>query len=131
METQKSTPDSGMVNPAEPASARWFAGLASVVLAAMAVVAFGDVVLRVLGHPITGAYELTAMLMGLLIYAALPMVTVRDEHVRAGVLQLWTTAPKWLGRILLELRRLMTALALGYLAWALVQYMLRMAEAGE
>lgn len=117
--------------PADPAPARWFALVASAVLALMAVVAFGDVALRVVGRPVTGAYELTALLMGLLIYAALPLVTARDEHVRAGILQMWTTAPTWVRRTLRELRRGLSALAFAYLAWALLQYMFRMAEAGD
>ena len=71
--------------PADPAPARWFALVASAVLALMAVVAFGDVALRVVGRPVTGAYELTALLMGLLIYAALPLVTARDEADAAFV----------------------------------------------
>lgn len=117
--------------PTPPAPARWFAVVASGVLAAMAVVAFADVVLRVANRPITGAYELTALLMGLLVYAALPLVTAQDEHVRAGILQMWTTAPAWVARTLFQLRRALTALALGYLAWALLQYMHRMAEGGD
>ena len=63
--------------------------------------------------------------------AQLALVTARDEHVRAGVLQMWTTAPGWVRRTLQGLRRVLSALALGYLAWALLQYMLRMAEAGD
>lgn len=125
------TPPLDKPAPADPAPARWFAGVASAVLALMAVVAFGDVALRVVGRPVTGAYELTALLMGLLIYASLPLVTARDEHVRAGILQMWITAPRWVRRSLRELRRVLSALALGYLAWALLQYMFRMAEAGD
>ncbi len=109
----------------------WFVKVASWVLATMAVVAFCDVALRVAGRPITGAYELTALLMGLLVYATLPLVTAQDEHVRAGILQMWQGAPVGLGRALLQLRRLMSCLALAYLAWALLQYMLRVAQAGD
>ena len=50
---------------AAPRPALWFVHVASWVLAAMAAVAFLDVVLRIAGRPITGAYELTALLMGL------------------------------------------------------------------
>jgi TRAP-type transport system small permease protein len=123
--------DSPPPDKSDPIAARGFALLASLVLAGMAVVAFADVVLRMANKPITGAYELTAMLMGLLVYAALPLVTVRDEHVRAGVMLMWTGAPLWLGRLMRELRRALSAVALGYLAWALLQYMFRMAETGD
>ena len=98
----------------------WFVQVASWVLAAMALVAFCDVILRIAGRPITGAYELTALLMGLLVYATLPLVTAQDEHVRAGILQMWRTAPAGLGRALFQLRRLLSCIALAYLAWALL-----------
>ncbi|MEY4076498.1 MAG: hypothetical protein RIQ69_868 [Pseudomonadota bacterium] len=109
----------------------WFVHVASWVLAAMALVAFCDVILRIAGRPITGAYELTALLMGLLVYATLPLVTAQDEHVRAGILQMWRTAPAGLGRALFQLRRLLSSVAMAYLAWALFNYMLRVAQAGD
>ena len=116
---------------AAPVPALWFVHVASWVLASMAAVAFCDVALRVAGRPITGAYELTALLMGLLVYATLPLVTAQDEHVRAGILQMWRSAPAGLERTLRELRRLLSCVALAYLAWALLAYMLRVAEAGD
>lgn len=116
---------------AAPRPALWFVHVASWVLAAMAVVAFCDVALRVAGRPITGAYELTALLMGLLVYATLPLVTAQDEHVRAGILQMWRTAPNGLVRTLRELRKILSCVALAYLAWALFQYMLRVGAAGD
>ena len=109
----------------------WFVHVASWVLAAMALVAFCDVILRIAGRPITGAYELTALLMGLLVYATLPLVTAQDEHIRAGILQMWRTAPASLGGALFHLRRLLSCVALAYLAWALFNYMLRVAQAGD
>ena len=116
---------------AAPRPALWFVHVASWVLAAMAAVAFLDVVLRIAGRPITGAYELTALLMGLLVYATLPLVTAQDEHVRAGILQMWRSAPKGLALALRELRRILSCVALSYLAWALFQYMLRVGAAGD
>ena len=116
---------------AAPRPALWFVHVASWVLAAMAAVAFLDVVLRIAGRPITGAYELTALLMGLLVYATLPLVTAQDEHVRAGILQMWRNPPAGLGSSLRQLRRLLSCLALAYLAWALFQYMLRVGAAGD
>ena len=116
---------------AAPRPALWFVHVASWVLAAMAAVAFLDVVLRIAGRPITGAYELTALLMGLLVYATLPLVTAQDEHVRAGILQMWRSAPKSLERVLRELRKILSCMALAYLAWALFQYMLRVGAAGD
>jgi len=71
------------------------------------------------------------LLMGLLVYATLPLVTAQDDHVRAGILQMWRTAPKGLALALRELRKILSCLALAYLAWALFQYMLRVGAAGD
>jgi TRAP-type transport system small permease protein len=110
---------------------RWLDRFAALVLALMAVVAFGDVALRVLWKPITGAYELTALLVGLLVYAALPYVTAQDNHVRAGVFGAWLDARPKLVSVLLRLRQVLTALTFALLSWALVQYALRVASAGD
>jgi TRAP-type C4-dicarboxylate transport system permease small subunit len=69
--------------------------------------------------------------MGLLVYATLPLVTAQDEHVRAGILQMWRCAPKGLALALRELRKILSCMALAYLAWALFQYMLRVGAAGD
>ena len=54
-------------------------------LGLMALVAFADVVLRIAGTPVTGAYELTAILVSVVVYAGLARVTYGDTHVRAGL----------------------------------------------
>jgi TRAP-type transport system small permease protein len=110
---------------------RWLDRFAAWVLALMAIVAFGDVALRVFWKPVTGAYELTALLVGLLVYAALPDVTAQDNHVRAGVFGAWLDARPKLVRGLLHLRQGLTALTFAMLSWALVQYALRVANAGD
>lgn len=117
--------------PAVPFLARGFAWVAALVLCAMAMVSFADVFMRLLGRPVTGAYELTGLLMGLMVYATLPLVTASDQHVRAGVLQLWRSAPPALSRGFALLRQLMTALGMGYLAVAMARYMQRVAQAGD
>lgn len=121
------------MNPAHSSHgpARGFAHAASLILLAMAVVAFADVVLRAVNRPITGAHELTSLLMGLLVYSALPLVTAQDAHVRAGVLQMWTSAPGWARTALLRLRRVLSAVAFAYLTWALLAYAGHMAAAGD
>ena len=101
------------------------------ILAAMASVAFGDVLTRMLGMPVTGAFELTTLLLGLTIYATLPIVTWEDGHVRAGVLELWRSAPPSLAGRLLLLRRALVLFSMGYLAWAMLSYMWRVHEAGD
>lgn len=59
-----------------------FGGLAAVLLFAIMVMTFCDVVGRYLFDvPLPGTYELTQVGLGLLIFAALPLVTERAEHV--------------------------------------------------
>lgn len=117
--------------PAVPFLARGFAFVAALVLCAMALVSFADVLMRLLGRPVTGAYELTGLLMGLLVYATLPLVTASDQHVRAGVLQLWRSAPPVLSRLFGLMRQWLTALGMGYLAVAMAHYTQRVAQAGD
>jgi TRAP-type C4-dicarboxylate transport system permease small subunit len=59
------------------------------------------------------------------------LVTAQDDHVRAGILQMWRSAPKGLALALRELRKILSCMALAYLAWALFQYMLRVGAAGD
>lgn len=130
-DSTRPAPGTASAEASAPAAARAFARIAALVLCAMALVSFTDVCLRLLGRPVTGAYELTGLLMGLLVYATLPLVTARDDHVRAGVLQLWRAAPPWLRPATQSLRQWLTALAMGYLAVALAAYMQRVAQAGD
>ena len=69
-------------------AAALFESLGAGALGLMALVAFADVVLRVAGSPITGAYELTAILVAIVVYAGLPRVTHGDTHVRAGLFEI-------------------------------------------
>ena len=112
-------------------ASRGFALLAACALLLMMAVAFLDVLFRLLGRPVTGAFELTALLVALLVFAALPAVTISDEHVRAGALgALIGQRPKAqaaLGRF----RRLALSVLLALLAWALFSLGRRFAETGD
>jgi TRAP-type C4-dicarboxylate transport system permease small subunit len=55
---------------------------ASAILLAMMVLTFADVVLRyVFNRPIASAFELTELMLVVLIFAGLPLVSWADEHV--------------------------------------------------
>ncbi len=88
---------------------------------ALALLAFLDVAFRSANRPITGAYELTAVLVALTVFAALPGVTRRDEHVRAGILAALIRRHPALGLLLRLLRRLCLIAVFVYLAWALLR----------
>jgi TRAP-type C4-dicarboxylate transport system permease small subunit len=64
---------------------RWVEGLlgvaASTILLVMMLLTFADVVARYLfNRPIAGAFEVTELLLLVLIFAGLPLVTYADEH---------------------------------------------------
>jgi TRAP-type C4-dicarboxylate transport system permease small subunit len=67
--------------------ARFFEVVTAVVLSAMVVVTFVDVVGRyLLNRPLRGAFELTEVLMAAMIFAALPAITARREHIAVDIL---------------------------------------------
>jgi TRAP-type C4-dicarboxylate transport system permease small subunit len=105
--------------------------------AAAAVVLFGlmaltcvDVVGRYfLSHPVYGAFEITEMALAALIFAGLPLVTLRNEHVTVDVLDPIT--PEWMFRIQHVVACAVGFLSTGYLAWRLWLRALSMDAAGE
>ncbi len=108
-----------------------FAIAASLALLAMAAVAFLDVVFRSFNRPVTGAYELTAILVALTVFAALPGVTRRDEHVRAGMLSLLARRKPAFGAALRWLRRLLLVVLFAYLAITLLRMGQTFHKAGD
>ena len=50
-------------------------------LVLLVIITFLDVWSRKFGHPISYAFELTQIAMGLMIYIGLPLVTARREHI--------------------------------------------------
>ena len=65
-------------------------GTSSLFLFAMMVMTCIDVVGRyVFNSPLNGATELTELFMGILIFAVLPTVSYREEHVSVDLLDLW------------------------------------------
>jgi len=92
--------------------------VASVLLFAMMLVTFVDVVGRYLfAHPLPGAFELTQVLLGLIVFAGLPIVTWRSEHVTVDLVT--TRLPTLPRRLLARVATLTTALVLAMLAWRL------------
>jgi len=103
---------------------------AALVLFAMMLLTCCDVVGRYfLSRPIFGAFELTEMLLAALIFAGLPLVTLRNEHVTVDLLDPIT--PDWLFRIQHVVACVLGMLSTGYLAWRLWTRALSMDSAGE
>ena len=104
--------------------------IAAVMLFAMMLLTCADVIGRYfLDRPIFGAFELTETLLAALIFAGLPLVTLRNEHVTVDVLDPFT--PDWV----LQLQHI-AACAVGfvstaYLSWRLWLRALSMDASGE
>ncbi|CAN0595622.1 unnamed protein product, partial [Laminaria digitata] len=65
-------------------------GLSAFVLFALMVMTCIDVFGReVLGAPLDGATELTQLMMGVIVFAVLPVVSLREEHVTVDLLDRW------------------------------------------
>ena len=74
-----------------------FGGLAAVAIFALAGITFVDVWARyVFNAPIPGAYEVSELIMGVMIFSALPVVTWRGRHINIDLLDQVT--PGWLTR---------------------------------
>ena len=82
-----------------------------------------------LGAPVSGAFELTEMMLAVLIFAGLPLVTIRNEHVMVDLLD--PVTPEWLLRVQHVIACLICAVATGYLSWRLWLRAVTMDQAGE
>jgi TRAP-type C4-dicarboxylate transport system permease small subunit len=79
--------------------------------------------------PVTGGFELTEMLLAALIFAGLPLVTLRGDHITVDLFD--PVTPDWLFRIQHVLATLIGAACTGYLAWCLWLRAAGLARAGE
>jgi TRAP-type C4-dicarboxylate transport system permease small subunit len=88
-----------------------------------------DVILRYwFNAPVSGAFELTEIMLAALIFAALPLTTDRDEHVTVDLVD--TLVPPRGRRVLRVIGDLLSALALAVFAWRLVLQALRLMAEG-
>ena len=83
------------------------------------VVSFGDVVMRTFARPIPGAYEVTEIAVGAMVFAALPVVTLTKQHISVTLLTTLTSRVTWLRWFVLIFSRAVTMLVLGYLGYRL------------
>ncbi len=72
-----------------------------------------------LNAPVSGSFQIAQALMGLLIFAGLPLITARDEHLRAGLLDhLFSGRFNSLRQPLIDLFSLGAMAALTWRLWA-------------
>lgn len=98
-------------------------GLAAVLLLALMAVTGIDVVGRyLLNAPLSGAFEMTELLLGALVFMALPLVSRNGAHVEVDLVA--TILPRAVNRALGIFAALVSAVALCWFAWTLIVLML-------
>lgn len=63
-------------------------GLGGLIMIALVLVTFADVIGRKAGYPLGFAFEFTQVAVGLMFYMVLPLVTLRGEHIMVDLLPL-------------------------------------------
>lgn len=106
------------------------AGIAGSLLFAMMLLTFVDVILRYFFNaPIKGGFEITEMMMAVLIFAGLPLVSRRHEHVTIDAFDGFFPAAFRRGfRVVIHL---VCALTLIGMAWLLLRKAGNFAEIGD
>ena len=109
----------------------WLCGLlAAVALFAIMGLTFVDVLGRkLLSHSLTGSLELTEILMVVVIFAALPLVSLKGEHMVFDSLD--PLLPAGLRRLQRAAVDLLCCVALGALAWLMGDKAAQMARYGD
>ncbi|WP_460274451.1 TRAP transporter small permease [Celeribacter sp. ULVN23_4] len=106
-----------------------FLFLAAAILIAMALITFVDVIGRyVFNKPLGGAFELVAIGMALMIFAALPEVTARNEHIMVSLMKFLPMAVQSALRVIMAV---VTAIAFCVLAWRFFDHAARLASYGD
>ena len=103
---------------------------AAAVLFGMMMITFVDVVGRYLFNaPLTGAYQVVRGAMAVLMFAGLPLVTARREHLTIGLLEAaFKGAARWVQTLLITL---ISAIVVSFLAWRLFEQGSYYGETGE
>src|SRR5262245_61667338 len=82
----------------------------------MMLLTFVDVVARyLLNRPIRGGFEVTELLLLVLIFAGLPLVSHADEHVTMDFID--RMLPGWLFRVWIRVMHAIVAAVMLFLAW--------------
>lgn len=93
-------------------------------------VSFSDVILRSLNHPIPGAYEITEIAVGAMVFAALPIVTLRQEHVRVTLFRTVAARHRWVDLLFMAVSRSVGVAVYLFFAWHLLRLGNQMSSAG-
>ena len=78
--------------------------------------------------PVSGAFELTQLMLGALVFAALPLTTLAGEHIEVDMA--YGLAPAPIKALMRVLGAVVSFLALSAIAWRLASHAARLAEDG-
>ena len=90
-----------------------------VLLTVMMLLTVTDVILRYLGKPLTGTFELMSFAGALVIGLAIAQTTLDGAHVNVDILTMSLLSRKWTQKILFAFTRLIGIGIFALLAWAL------------
>jgi TRAP-type C4-dicarboxylate transport system permease small subunit len=123
-------PGAGPDRPFDRAVQSALGALTAVVLFAMMALTCVDVVGRYLfNRPVPGGLEIIEILVAATVFGALPLVTLREEHVTVDLLD--AVVPDWLLRLQQVAASLLAAAVCGVAAWQLLLRANRMLGYGD
>lgn len=101
--------------------------VAALTLFAMMALTFADVIGRYfLNAPIAGAHEVISIMLGLIVFAALPVVTRNRGHITLGILEkFFQGRPRYMQRLGILLGTLATVAFISWLLWDQAETMRR------
>ncbi|MBK7059731.1 MAG: TRAP transporter small permease [Rubrivivax sp.] len=104
--------------------------VAALLLVALTLLTCIDVIGRYfLDRPLTGAFELTELAMGALVFSSLPLVSLHRQQVTVDLFE-WLIPRAW-RRVQNAIIDLSAAACVGVIAWQLWRRAVNMAAAGE
>lgn len=105
-------------------------GCCALLLAVLAGLTVVDVVGRYwFNAPISGAFEITQMVLGALIFAALPLTTIAGEHIEVDMI--YGLSPPWAKSAMRIIGGTVAAIVLWVIAWRLGAHTIRLVADGS
>jgi len=130
--------DTNQTNESSEASERYFArrllhNALGIVCTCLLAGLVGLTVFDVIGRywfnaPVSGAFELTQLMLGALIFAALPLTTEAGEHVEVDIF--YEMVPVLIKRLMRILGACISAVALWIIAWRLAHHAAKLSSDG-
>ncbi|MDE0061079.1 MAG: TRAP transporter small permease [Defluviicoccus sp.] len=109
---------------------RALGGFAALTLLVTMLITLVDVLGRYFfSAPLPAGHELTELLVGVVVYTAIPLITIRNQQITITLFSArW---PEWLRQLLLTIVPLFSAVVMGLLAWRLIVQASKLAEFGS